>query len=120
VGACHLHASLFARITPKEEVETCTQALLPSGSAMTLVDALTDWRKLGQGLHARFVIRDFGAGLRFFSAISEAGKAAGHYPEVKSAVATPHQSFPHENGVRRHDRAIRCGSGVELRLLWVA
>jgi 4a-hydroxytetrahydrobiopterin dehydratase len=25
---------------------------------------LTDWRKLGQGLHARCVVRDFGTGVR--------------------------------------------------------
>jgi 4a-hydroxytetrahydrobiopterin dehydratase len=29
-----------------------------SGAQITAA-ALTDWRKLGQGLHARFVIRDF-------------------------------------------------------------
>jgi len=35
-----------------------------SGEQITAA-ALTDWRKLGQGLHARFVIPDFGAGVRF-------------------------------------------------------
>lgn len=35
--------------------------------------ALTDWRKLGQGLHARYLIGDFAAGLRFLTAVHEAG-----------------------------------------------
>ena len=26
---------------------------------------LTDWRKLAQGLHARYVVGDFGTGARF-------------------------------------------------------
>ncbi|WP_136710001.1 VOC family protein [Agromyces sp. H66] len=43
---------------------------------------LTDWRKLAQGLHARFVVDDFGAGARFVVAVAEAGDALGHYPRV--------------------------------------
>jgi 4a-hydroxytetrahydrobiopterin dehydratase len=42
---------------------------------------LTDWRKLGQGLHARYVA-GFGAGVRFLTAVSAAGDAAGHHPRV--------------------------------------
>jgi 4a-hydroxytetrahydrobiopterin dehydratase len=43
---------------------------------------LTDWRKLGQGLHARYVVGDFGAGVRFVVAVGEAGDAFGHHPRV--------------------------------------
>ena len=43
---------------------------------------LTDWRKLGQGLHARYVIDDFSAGARFVGAVGEAGNALGHHPRV--------------------------------------
>ena len=43
---------------------------------------LTDWRKLAQGLHARFVIDDFGTAARFVAAVGEAGDALGHYPRV--------------------------------------
>ena len=32
---------------------------------------LTDWRKLGQGLHARYRVGDFGAGLRFVAAVGD-------------------------------------------------
>jgi 4a-hydroxytetrahydrobiopterin dehydratase len=43
---------------------------------------LTDWRKLGQALHARYIFREFGASVRFVAAIGEAGDALGHYPRV--------------------------------------
>jgi 4a-hydroxytetrahydrobiopterin dehydratase len=43
---------------------------------------LTDWRKLAQGLHARYLVDDFGAAVRFVAAIGEAGDTAGHHPRV--------------------------------------
>ena len=43
---------------------------------------LADWRKLGQGLHARYVIGDFDAGVRFVAAVGAAGDALGHHPRV--------------------------------------
>ena len=43
---------------------------------------LTDWRKLAQGLHARYVVDDFGTGARFVVAVGEAGDALGHHPRV--------------------------------------
>jgi 4a-hydroxytetrahydrobiopterin dehydratase len=43
---------------------------------------LADWRKLGQGLHARFSTPGFGAGARFVAAIAEAGDELGHHPRV--------------------------------------
>jgi 4a-hydroxytetrahydrobiopterin dehydratase len=30
---------------------------------------LTDWRKLGQGLHARYLVGVFGTGVRFVAAV---------------------------------------------------
>jgi 4a-hydroxytetrahydrobiopterin dehydratase len=41
---------------------------------------LTDWRKLAQGLHARYLVDDFGAGARFVVAVGEAGDAVGARP----------------------------------------
>ncbi len=38
---------------------------------------LTDWRKLAQGLHARYVVDDFGTAARFVAAVGEAGDATG-------------------------------------------
>lgn len=43
---------------------------------------LSDWRKLAQGLHARYLVDDFGAGVRFLAAVGEAGDAVGHHPRV--------------------------------------
>ena len=43
---------------------------------------LTDWRKLAQGLHARYLVADFGTGVRFVAAVGEAADALGHYPRV--------------------------------------
>ncbi len=42
---------------------------------------LTDWRKLAQGLHARYLVDDFGTGARFVAAVGEAGDALGHHPQ---------------------------------------
>ncbi|GGC07055.1 4a-hydroxytetrahydrobiopterin dehydratase [Cellulomonas carbonis] len=52
-----------------------------SGSAIASAE-LTDWRKLAQGLHARYLVDDFGAAARFVAAIGEAGDALGHHPTV--------------------------------------
>ena len=41
---------------------------------------LTDWRKLAQGLHARYLVADFGTGARFVAAVGEAGEHAGTSP----------------------------------------
>jgi 4a-hydroxytetrahydrobiopterin dehydratase len=43
---------------------------------------LIDWRKLAQGLHARYLVADFGTGARFITAVGEAGDALGHHPRV--------------------------------------
>lgn len=43
---------------------------------------LTDWRKLAQGLHARYLIDGFSDGVRFLTAVGEAGDALGHHPRV--------------------------------------
>jgi 4a-hydroxytetrahydrobiopterin dehydratase len=43
---------------------------------------LTDWRKLAQGFHARYLVDDFGTGARFVVAVGEAGDALGHHPSV--------------------------------------
>ena len=52
-----------------------------TGAQITEAD-LTDWRKLGQGLHARYVVPDFATGARFVSAVAEAGATVGHHSRV--------------------------------------
>ncbi|MCC2335028.1 4a-hydroxytetrahydrobiopterin dehydratase [Cellulomonas wangsupingiae] len=44
--------------------------------------ALTDWRKLAQGLHARYLVDDFGTAARFVAAVGEPSDALGHHPTV--------------------------------------
>jgi 4a-hydroxytetrahydrobiopterin dehydratase len=44
---------------------------------------VADWRKLGQGLHARFLIESFADGARFVSAVGEACASGEHAPEVR-------------------------------------
>lgn len=43
---------------------------------------LADWRKLAQGLHARYRVDDFGAAARFVTAVGEAGDHVGHHPRA--------------------------------------
>ncbi|WP_439593008.1 4a-hydroxytetrahydrobiopterin dehydratase [Microbacterium sp.] len=43
---------------------------------------LIDWRKLAQGLHARYLTGGFSDGARFVTAVGEAGDALGHHPGV--------------------------------------
>ena len=40
---------------------------------------LTDWRKLAQGLHARYPVDGFGTGAWLSAAVGEAGDALGHH-----------------------------------------
>lgn len=40
---------------------------------------LTDWRKLAQGLHARYLVDDFGSGAKLLTAISEADNSVGQH-----------------------------------------
>jgi len=49
-----------------------------------ILDAsLDDWRKLAQGIHARFLTGDFVTGLKFVAAVTEAAEAANHHPDVR-------------------------------------
>jgi 4a-hydroxytetrahydrobiopterin dehydratase len=83
-----------------------------SGEQITAA-ALRDWRKLGQGLHARFVIPDFRAGARFLSAIGEAGEAAGHHLEVRMGAAYVDLKLISDDAIYRDD------AGVEHQVEWV-
>src|SRR5687767_13717566 len=43
---------------------------------------LADWRKLAQGLHARYAVDSFRSGAAFVAAVAEVGEATGHQPRV--------------------------------------
>jgi 4a-hydroxytetrahydrobiopterin dehydratase len=74
---------------------------------------LTDWRKLAQGLHARYLVDDFGAAARFVAAVGDAGDALGHHPRV--AIGPGYVDFKLVSG----DAIYRDGEGTEHVVEWV-
>jgi 4a-hydroxytetrahydrobiopterin dehydratase len=75
---------------------------------------LTDWRKLAQGLHARYLVGDFGAGARFVAAVGEAGDTLGHHPTVSIGRGYVDFKLVSDDAVYRDD-----DDGTELVLQWV-
>ena len=79
-----------------------------------LADAdLTDWRKLAQGLHARYLVADFGTAARFVVAVGEAGDAIGHHPRVAIGKGYVDLELVSDDAVYRDD------DGTELVVEWV-
>lgn len=74
---------------------------------------LTDWRKLAQGLHARFAVPDFGAGARFLAEVARAGDEVGHYPHA--AMRGGHVDLE----VVSSDAIYRAEDGTEYVVEWV-
>ena len=74
---------------------------------------LTDWRKLAQGLHARYVVDDFGAGARFVAAVGEAGDALGHHPRVSIGDGYVDLKLVTDDAIYRDDE------GTEHVVEWV-
>jgi 4a-hydroxytetrahydrobiopterin dehydratase len=74
---------------------------------------LTDWRKLGQGLHARYVVPDFTTGVRFVAAVGQAGNAHGHHPRV--TLGDRYVEFK----LISDDAVYRDGDGNEHVVEWV-
>jgi len=74
---------------------------------------LTDWRKLAQGLHARYLVDDFGAGVRFVAAVGEAGDALGHHPSVSIGPGYVDLKLVSADAIYRDDE------GAELVVEWV-
>jgi len=83
-----------------------------SGEQITAA-GLADWRKLGQGLHARFALPDFRAGVRFLSAIGEAGQAGGHHPQVRMGTGYIDLKLISDDAIYRDDE----GTGHQVE--WV-
>ncbi|MDR7255133.1 4a-hydroxytetrahydrobiopterin dehydratase [Nocardioides sp. BE266] len=80
----------------------------------TIAEArLTDWRKLAQGLHARFLVDDFGAAARFVAAIGEAGDAIGHHPRVR--IGSGHVDLE----LVTDDAIYRADDGTDYVVEWV-
>jgi 4a-hydroxytetrahydrobiopterin dehydratase len=74
---------------------------------------LTDWRKLGQGLHARYVVADFNASARFIGAVGEAGDELGHHPRVAMGDGYVDLKLVSDDAVYRDDE------GTEHVVEWV-
>ena len=74
---------------------------------------LTDWRKLAQGLHARYVVDDFGSGARFVAAVGEAGDAIGHHPSVSIGNGYVDLKLVSDDAIYRDDE------GTEHVVEWV-
>ncbi|MBM2620667.1 4a-hydroxytetrahydrobiopterin dehydratase [Actinoplanes sp. LDG1-06] len=73
---------------------------------------LADWRKLGQGLHARFVTGSFGAGADFVAAVARAGESLGHQPRVTIGDGFVDLKLISDDAVYRDDK------GTEHRVEW--
>ena len=74
---------------------------------------LHDWRKLGQGLHTRYLVGDFAAGARFVAAVGDAGAASGHYPRVTMGGSYVDLKLISDDAVYRD------GEGTEHVVEWV-
>lgn len=73
---------------------------------------LTDWRKLAQGLHARYVVDDFSTGARFIAAVGEAGDEAGHHPSVSMGTGYIDLKLITDDAIYRDD------DGTEHVVAW--
>ena len=74
---------------------------------------LTDWRKLAQGLHARYVVDDFGTAARFVAAMADAGDVLAHHPRVR--IGNGHVDLE----LVTDDAIYRDGDGNEHVVEWV-
>lgn len=74
---------------------------------------LTDWRQLAQGLHARYLVDDFGSAARFVVAVGEAGDVLGHHPRV--SIGNGYVDLELVSA----DAVYRDGEGAEHVVEWV-
>ncbi len=74
---------------------------------------LTDWRKLAQGLHARYVVADFGAAARFVSAVADSGEDFGDH--LRATIGDGYLDLR----LISPDAVYRDGEGTEHVVEWV-
>lgn len=74
---------------------------------------LTDWRKLAQGLHARYLTNDFSTGATFVAALGEAGNSLGHHPSASIGNGYVDLKLVSTNATYRDDE------GTEHVVEWV-
>ena len=68
---------------------------------------------MAQGLHARYLIDDFGAGARFVTAVGEAGDTVGHHPLVSIGNGYVDLKLVSDDAIYRDD------DGTEYVVEWV-
>lgn len=83
------------------------------GGAEIAAAGLTEWRKLAQGLHARYRVDGFGEAARFVTAVGHAGDALDHHPRV--SIGPGHVDCK----LSSDDAVYRDGDGTELVVEWV-
>lgn len=74
---------------------------------------LSDWRKLAQGIHARYLTADFTTAGRFVAALGEAGDAFGHHPRVTMDSGFVDLKLVSDEAIYRDDE------GSEYVVQWV-
>jgi len=80
----------------------------------TIAEAdLADWRKLAQGLHARYLVGSFGAAARFIVAVGAAGDQLGHHPRVSIGDGYVDLKLVSDDAIYRDDE------GTEHVVEWV-
>ncbi len=78
-------------------------------------EGLTDWRKLAQGLHARYRVVGFGEAARFVTAVGAGGDDLGHHPRVRIGEGVVDLEVVSQDAVYRDDE-----DGSELHgIEWV-
>jgi len=74
---------------------------------------LTEWRKLAQGLHARYLVDDFATASRLVAAVGEAGDEVGHHPTVSIGPGHVDLKLVSADAIYRDD------DGTEYVVEWV-
>lgn len=82
-------------------------------SAQIAETHLPDWRKLAQGLHARYLVDDFGTAARLVAAVGEVGDAVGHHPRVRIGKGYVDLELVSDDAIYRDDE------GTEYVVEWV-
>src|SRR4051812_17061018 len=74
---------------------------------------LVDWRKLGQGLHALFVVADLRAGIRFLTDVGASADDMSDHLEVRMGTGYVDLKLISRDAVYRDE------TGAEHRVDWV-
>ena len=74
---------------------------------------LADWRKLAQGLHARYRVREFSTGASFVVAVGQTGDELGHHPIVSIGPGYVDLRLVSDDAIYRDDE------GTEHVVQWV-